>query len=210
MNTMLLVSYFALWAVVLLLIFAFAVVVRQIGLLHQRLAPTGARMTSAGPQIGELITARAATDLSGRPVELGGAGLNPTLLLFMSAACTACGDVAPALRALWKRERRRISFAIVSVGGSEEDNRDFVARYRLEDIPFVLSPPMGIEYKVLSPPYGVFLDDAGVVKAKGIVNSFEHLESLLNAAELNEPTMETFMAKRIADSSLDPMFGTSK
>ena|ERR1700676_644644 len=210
MNTMMLVSYLALWALVLLLVFAIAVLGRQIGLLHDRLGPAGARMTNVGPQIGELVPARSVTDIFGRRIELGGASAKPTMVTFLSALCPACADVAPALRSLWKNERRGINFFIVSVGGNEEENRDFIARFGFQDIPFVLSPELGIAYKILSPPYGLFLDKTGVVKAKGIVNQSEHLESLLNAAELDEPTVESYMAKRMAGPSLDPIVETSK
>jgi methylamine dehydrogenase accessory protein MauD len=210
MNTMMLVSYLALWVIVLLLVFAIAVLGRQIGLLHERLGPVGARMTNVGPQIGEVIPARTVTDIFGRRIELGGASPKPTFLTFMSALCPSCSDVAPALRSLWRNERQRINFVVISVGGSEAENRDFIARFGLQDMPFVLSPELGIAYKILSPPYGLFLDNTGVVKAKGIVNQSEHLESLLNAADLDEPTMESYMAKRMAGASFDPAVEASK
>jgi methylamine dehydrogenase accessory protein MauD len=207
---MLLVSYFALWAVVLILIFAFAVLARQIGIMHERLGASGARMTNVGPEIGELIPARTVSDISGRQIELGGVSSKPTLLTFMSATCASCSEVAPALRALWKNERRQVNFVVVSVSGSEEDNRAFISRFGFEGIPYVLSPELGTAYRVLSPPYGLLLDNAGVVKTKGVVNRLEHLESLLNAAELGAPTMESYMAKRLGDPSMDPMLGTSE
>jgi len=210
MNTILLVSYFALWAVVIVLIFAFAIFARQIGLIHKRIFPSGARMTDAGPKIGVLVPALSVTDLDGRQIELGGEALKPTLLTFVSATCGSCSDLVPALRALWKNERKRLNFAIISLAGSEEENRQFIGEHRLEDIPFVLSHELGRSFKVLAPPYGVLLDKTGAVKAKGIVNRREHLESLLNADELNEPSMESYMSKRMIDSSLDPVLGTSK
>jgi methylamine dehydrogenase accessory protein MauD len=210
MNTMLLISYFALWAVVLLLVAALAVLARQIGVLHERLRPKGARMTNVGPEIGEVMPVRAATDIFGREVELGGTRGKPLLLTFMSATCPACSDIAPALRALWKNERRRVDFAIISVSGSVEQNRQFAAQFELEDIPYVLSSDLGIAFKVLSPPYGLLLDTSGVVKTKGLVNTREHLESLLNAAEMDTPTMESYMAKQLGDPSLDPLLGLSK
>jgi methylamine dehydrogenase accessory protein MauD len=210
MNSMMLVSYFALWGLVLLLVFAFAVLARQIGFLHQRLEPSGARMTNVGPEIGELIPARTITDIAGRKIELGGVSAKPTLVTFMAATCPSCADLAPALRALWKHERKKVNFLVVAVTGDEEINQRFIAHYDIQDIPYVVSPDLGKDYKVLNPPYGVFLDNAGVVKAKGIVNRLEHLESLLNAAELNEPSLDGFMKKRSVDPAMKPMLGTSE
>jgi methylamine dehydrogenase accessory protein MauD len=207
---MFLLSYFVLWAIMFLLVFALAVLARQIGVLHERIGPRGARMTSVGPEIGEVTAVRTAPDLFGREVELGGARAKPLLLTFMAATCPSCGEVAPALRALWKNERRRVDFAIISVNGSEEQNRQFVIQFALEDIPYVLSPDLGMAFKVLSPPYGLLIDRSGVVKTKGLVNNREHLESLLNAAELNLPTMESYVAQQMGDPSLDPLFEPSK
>lgn len=203
MNTILLTSYFALWLVVLLLIFAVFVLARQIGFMHERIAPSGARMIDAGLEVGQVVPARRVTDIEGRNVDFGGIMPKPILITFLSATCGSCADVAPALRSLWKNERRRISFLIISVSGSEEENQRFIDHFDLGDIPYVLSHDLGMAFKVVSPPYGIFLDDRGIVKAKGIVNRLEHLESLLNAAELNEPSVESYMAKRKAEVSLN-------
>jgi methylamine dehydrogenase accessory protein MauD len=204
MNTMLLSSYFALWALVLLLILAFAVLARQIGLLHRRLAPVGARMMNIGPDLGEVIATRVVTDIFGRQIDIGGPKSKPTLLVFLAATCSSCAELAPALRSLWKNERRQIDFVIIAVTGDEDGNRNFVREHGLDDIPYVVSGELGLAYKVVNPPYGVLLNKAGVVTAKGITNHLEHLESLLNAGELEEPSFDSYMRKRIADSSLEP------
>jgi methylamine dehydrogenase accessory protein MauD len=210
MNTILLVSYFALWMLVLLLTLALAILARQIGVLHKRLAPSGARMTSVGPAIGEAVPIKTVVDMDGHEIALGGATAIPTLLTFVSSGCSSCAGLAPALRSLWKSERSRLSLVVVGVAGSEEDNRQFVAENHLTDIPFVLSRAIGETYKVLSPPYALVLDTSGTVRAKGIVNRKEHLESLLNAIELNEPSLESYVNKRMVEASLDPMLGTSE
>jgi methylamine dehydrogenase accessory protein MauD len=210
MNNLFLVSYFALWGVVGVMILALAVLARQIGVLHTRLAPASARMTNTGPEIGDLVPTKTVSDLDGHEIVLGGASLKPSLLVFVSSGCKSCADLAPALRSIWKSERKRLSLVVIAVAGTAADNRRFVADNRLDDITFVVSREVGSAYKVLTPPYALMLDYSGAVRAKGIVNNREHLESLLTALELNEPSLESYMRKQMVEAPLDPVLGTSE
>lgn len=65
-------------AVVLVLVLAVFALARQIGVLHTRLAPAGALMTTAGPKVGEPASLLSVPDLSGSPVEFGGS-INPKI-----------------------------------------------------------------------------------------------------------------------------------
>ncbi|HCL72467.1 MAG TPA: methylamine utilization protein MauD, partial [Gammaproteobacteria bacterium] len=51
-------------AVVLVLVLAVFALARQIGVLHTRLAPAGALMTTAGPKVGEPAPLLSVPDLS--------------------------------------------------------------------------------------------------------------------------------------------------
>ena len=42
-------------------------------------------------------------------------------------------------------------------------------------------------------PYAVLLNRQGVVVAKGLVNSREQLDSLLNAQDMNAPTIQHYL-----------------
>ena len=48
----------------------------------------------------------------------------------------------------------------------------------------MLSADLGMTYRVSRLPYAVLIDERGVIRAKGLINSREHLESLFNAKEL--------------------------
>ena len=195
---MFLPSYIALWVIVLLLVFAFGVLARQIGLLHTRVAPVGARMTSDGPEIDEMAPR---VFVEEQLIEVGGPQSKPSLLIFVSAGCPSCSELAPHVSRLWKHERRRINFLLVSISKEREANEEFVLAHRLEGIPFVTAPEVSAAYKVHAAPFAVIIDQEGVVKAKGLVNTVEHLESLLNAVELGESTVESYMQKRMPPSS---------
>jgi methylamine dehydrogenase accessory protein MauD len=46
-------------------------------------------------------------------------------------------------------------------------------------------------------PYAVLLDGAGVLRAKGLVNSREHLESLFEARERGVASLQDWLAREV-------------
>lgn len=201
MNGIWLISYLALWVVVLFSLLALFVLARQIGLLHRRFGPANARMENEGLEIGEVAPELNAFDLQGQEVSLGSKRGKETLFVFMSATCPACQELAPALRSISASERGSLEVVVVSLDSDEAKNRDFVARHKLEKIPYVVSQGLSLQYKVFAPPYGLLIDKHGVVRAKGVVNHLEHLESLINAADSGYPSMESWaQSRRTADT----------
>ena len=69
--TALAVSNVALWLVVIGLSVALLAVVRQLGVLHERIAPVGALMLAKGLKVGEFAPTIAAQDLEGRTITVG-------------------------------------------------------------------------------------------------------------------------------------------
>jgi methylamine dehydrogenase accessory protein MauD len=59
----------------------------------------------------------------------------------------------------------------------------------------VLSRDLGLAFKVARLPYAVLLDQTGVVRAKGLVNSREQLESLFTARELGVASIQEYLQK---------------
>ena len=85
MGGTLLVSYVILWALVIILSLLVFALARQVGVLHERVAPAGALMPTSGPKVGEMTEVMRLTDLKGHAVEIGGAdseGL-ATLIMFI-------------------------------------------------------------------------------------------------------------------------------
>lgn len=199
MSSFWFVSHISLWLIVGFLLLAVFTLARQVGLLHRRMPPVGARLMNAGLEIGDQAPEINAVDLQGRPVRLGSAQGKRTLLAFVSPTCQACTDLAPALRSLWKSEQRTVDVVLVSTTGNEETNRRFAKRHRLEDMPFIVSPELGPTYHVAASPYALLIDEHGQVQTKGLVNNREQLESLLHAAELGYPSMEHLLEAKEDD-----------
>lgn len=195
-------SYLCLWILVVFLLLAVFTLARQIGLLHRRLPPFGAMMTNDGPEVGARAPELEAVDLRGRPAELGRNQGKKTLLLFVSPMCDACAELAPAVRRIWKSERQSLQVVIVSLNDDEAANQRFAARYKLRDLPYVMSRKVAVDYRILSAPYGLLIDQHGVIRAKGVVNNLEHLESLLNAGELGHSSQESLLQMQHASDAM--------
>ena len=81
--TALAVSNVTLWLVVIALSVALLAVVRQLGVLHERIAPVGALMLAKGLKVGEMAPAVAVQDLEGRAIAVGAARADGRAMLIM-------------------------------------------------------------------------------------------------------------------------------
>ena len=178
----LLISTIVLWVMVITLAAVVVALVRQIGVLHERVAPAGALVGREGPRIGEPAPRLELTDWSGHPLTIGGAQAEGrgTLLVFVSPTCPVCATILPIVDSMVSAEARRLRLVLAS-DGSREEHSAFVRAHRLAERPYVLSTELGLTYAVGKLPYAVLIDGDGVLRAKGLVNTREHLESLFEA-----------------------------
>jgi methylamine dehydrogenase accessory protein MauD len=191
--TALAVSNVVLWFVVIGLAVALLAVIRQLGVLHERIAPVGALMLTKGLKVGESAPAVAVTDLEGRPLTVGAprADERATLVMFVSPTCPVCKTLLPALKSSLASERDWLDIVLASDGESSSQ-REFVQTHRLTGFPYVISAPLGISYQVSRLPFAALIDAAGVLRARGIVNSREHLESLFEAKRLGFASIQDY------------------
>jgi methylamine dehydrogenase accessory protein MauD len=196
MTEALVVSNAILWVVVLILAGVVVALARQIGVLYERVAPAGALMMGRGPAVGESTPVVQSPDLDGRVHEVGGPSPSgrATLLFFLSPTCPVCKALLPALRSAARREAAWLDVLLAS-DGLREEHAEFVRAEGLEDFPYVLSAALGVTYQVGRLPYAVLLDRTGVVRAKGLVNSREHLESLFEAVERGVASIQEYFQR---------------
>jgi methylamine dehydrogenase accessory protein MauD len=197
MSGVWLASYVLLWCLVALLALAVLALARQIGVLHERIAPLGALVTAHGPQVGEPSPVFELRDVEGRPVRIGGERSDGRglFLVFVSPECPICKKIVPSLKVLARSERRRFEFVLVS-DGEERNHREFIEQLGLQEFPYVLSSDLGMTYRIGRLPYAVLLDDRGIVRAKGLVNTMEHLESLVVAYEMGVASIQEYMSSK--------------
>ncbi len=199
MSEALLVSNLLLWVVVLALAAVVAALLRQIGVLHERIAPAGALVARNGPAIGEPAPRLALVDWNGEPFELGAPDLGgvSTLLLFVSARCPVCSTLLPTLDSLVQSERGRLR-AVLASDGPRAEHEAFVAQHELAapGRRYALSAELGLAYRVASVPFCVLIDASGSVRAQGLVNTREHLESLLEARDLGVAHLQEYLTRQ--------------
>ena len=79
--------------------------------------------------------------------------------------------------------------------GDDDDavQRAMIERMDMQNVPFVNGAAVGRAYAVAKLPYSVLLDDQGTVLSKGLVNSREHLESLIIAHEMGVKSVQDYL-----------------
>ena len=182
--------------VLALIIMVFALA-RQIGILFERISPVGAMVNDSGPKLGEVSPAFNLPSLTGGLIQIGAVSPKHTLIFFLSPTCPICKKLLPVLKSISQSERWLD--VVLASDGDEARHRSFIARSELEQFPYVISEQLGVTYRVSRLPFAVLLDGEGVVKAKGLVNTREQLESLFNAAETGYASIQDF-ASRTAHS----------
>jgi methylamine dehydrogenase accessory protein MauD len=189
------ISQVLLWIVVILQGIAIFALARQIGVLHERVAPAGALINSAGPGVGEQSPRLEVHALGGKAITVG-ATLAPgraLLMLFVSSTCPICKKLIPIAKNFAKSERLDVLF----VGDADAaEQRKLIAQFELDEHGFVNGPEVGMAYRVDKLPYAVLLDDAGRIAAKGLVNSREHFESLIVAKESGYATIQSYLKSK--------------
>ena len=195
-NALAMVSQILLWIGFAVLAILIAALARQIGVLHERIAPAGALTLHQTLKPGEQAPNLRLETLGGREVTIGGARSGRgQLIFFLSPDCPLCKSMLPVLKSAAKAERRWIDIVLASDGDAAGQSR-FVAREELEGFDYVLSEPLGRTLGVSKLPYAILIDENGLIASMGLVNNREHLESLFEAKERGVTSIQEFMASR--------------
>jgi hypothetical protein len=151
------VAFVAQWVLLVVLCIVVVALARQVGTLHLRLGPRGAlEIDTEGPALGEPVPPVEARGADGGSVVVGGPGVR-RLVLFSSPTCIVCREVAPALPAA-----ARAGALLPQIVHDPDAERTF---------------------EVPGTPFLLMLDELGIVRAKGTVNTLEQVEGLIDTAE---------------------------
>jgi methylamine dehydrogenase accessory protein MauD len=193
MLTALIISQVISWLLIIGLGVALLALARQVGVLHVRVAPAGALTTAGGPAVGDKSPHIDAIALDGRSLTIGGklSGGTMRLLMFVSAQCPLCKGLIPVAKSFARDERVDLVFVGDDTVGAQHA---LIERFGLDAYPFVNGPETGTKFGVEKLPYAVLLDDNGTVLSKGLVNSREHLESLVIAHEMGVKSVQDYIS----------------
>lgn len=193
MTDALVVSNIILWIVVLALLLAVLALARQVGILYERIAPMGALMLDHGPKVGDMAPVFSLESLGGVSLAVGPAGSKRSqLLFFLSPTCPVCKKLLPVLKSIRTVEGEWLDIVLAS-DGDRPEHIEFYRKAGLTEFPYVLSTELGMAFKVGRLPYAVLIGDDGRVRAKGLVNSREQLESLFAAKELGVASVQEYI-----------------
>jgi methylamine dehydrogenase accessory protein MauD len=170
---------------VLLLAFLFLGVLRSSGMLSWRLAQleatTPSRIGRSGLKPGRMAPGFMLPSVAGGQAALADFAGRKVLLVFVQSGCGPCHDIAPELNRLATRNK---DIQVLVVNNSEPDQ---ARRFALEvkaQFPLLVQEKWSLSkrYEVFATPFAFLIDEQGLVAAKGIVTSKEHLGYLFSSA----------------------------
>ena len=186
-------SNIALWAGLVILVVMNLALARQIGVLHERVAPAGALLTNRVLRVGDDAPLLIVETLRGETVQVGAPALgNSQLLFFVSPDCPVCNELIPVFKSAARAESGWLR-AMLASDGNDLNHQAYVESKGLGEFPYLLSELLGKSYGVSQLPYAVLIDEQGKVASMGIVNTREHLESLFEAKERNVASIQEYL-----------------
>jgi methylamine dehydrogenase accessory protein MauD len=108
-----------------------------------------------------------------------------------------CKKLLPIVERIRRDEAAWLQVVLASDGEIEAHQR-FRQRAGLEHFPYVLSAELGMSLRISKLPYAVLIDGQGVLRAKGLVNSREQIDSLFTASELRVASVQDYIDRQLA------------
>ncbi|MGV8955336.1 MAG: methylamine dehydrogenase accessory protein MauD [Cypionkella sp.] len=170
---------------------------RQVGILFERVSPMGALVNDSGPEVGQQTPLFNLPSLTGGSVALGPKPGRATLVFFLSPTCPVCKKLLPVVESARKAESKWLDVVLASDGQKGQHER-FIETAKLENYPYVVSTELGLAYRVARLPYAVLLDEHGVIRAKGLINSREQFDSLFNAHDMKVSSIQSYLDQQPA------------
>ncbi|GAA4490363.1 methylamine dehydrogenase accessory protein MauD [Gluconacetobacter tumulicola] len=165
---------------------------RQVGILFERISPMGALVNDSGPAVGQRTPAFSLPSLTGGTTVIGPGTKRSTMVFFLSPTCPVCKKLLPIVHSIRKAEDSWLDVVLASDGETAQHER-FIERAGLGSYPYVVSAELGIAYRVARLPYAVLLDQDGMIRAKGLINSREQFDSLFNAFEMKFGSIQSYL-----------------
>lgn len=195
MTGFFLASQILLWIAVAVLGVLVAALARQVGVLHERIAPAGALTLHQKVNVGDKAPEMTLTTLDGKAVAIGGTRQRRgQLIFFLSPDCPVCKTLLPVVRSARGAERGWLDVVLAS-DGDPAAHRRLVMAEGLAGFDYVLSEDLGRKLGVSKLPYAVLIDEAGNIASLGLVNNREHLESLFEAKERRVASIQEYLAR---------------
>ena len=207
----LIISNILLWIVVVVMAVMLFALVRQIGVLYERVAPAGALMLNQTLTVGEEAPKLDLLDMDGNLITIGGVPVDSKskLLFFVSPTCPVCKTLLPVVKSADKSEQKWLDIILAS-DGDHHDHKTYIAEQGLEKFTYISSEILGRSYGVSKLPYAILLDEEGKVASMGIINSREHLESLFDSKERGVASIQEYINGPAEKEQQEPVSGKAQ
>jgi len=179
-----LISFIALWLVVLALGFLLLGALRALGLLRWRLeqleATTPSRIGRGGLKPGQTAPDFCLPNAAGGEVSLHDFAGRRVFLVFTQSGCKPCHRVIPELNRLQRGGEVQV---LVVNNGEPEATRQWAAEARA-NFPVLAQQQHSISkrYEMYATPFAFLIDERGVIASKGIINNGAHIGFVLSGA----------------------------
>jgi methylamine dehydrogenase accessory protein MauD len=179
-----LVSYVALWLVVLFLAFLLLGALRALGLLRWRLeqleATTPSRTGRGGLKPGKRAPDFTLPCVAGGEVSLHDFAGRRVFLVFTQSGCKPCHKVAPELNRL--HDAGNVQVLVVN-NGEAEATQNWAAEVKAR-FPVLRQQQFSVSkrYEMYATPFAFLIDERGVIASKGIINNGQHIGFVLSGA----------------------------
>ncbi len=183
LNALWLVSYVAIWVVVLSLGFLLLGTLRAVGLLRWRLEQLEltipSRLGRNGLKVGKKAPDFTLPSTTGAEVALHDFAGRKVLLVFTQSGCGPCQQIMPELNRLGGGDLQ----ILVLNKGDAEAARHLVPEAQ-ERFPVLVQDGLDLsrKYEAFATPFAFLIDEKGVVASKGIITSKEHIGYVLSGA----------------------------
>lgn len=188
------ISYLVLWALVVIQVILTLALARLVGQLSRRNPPAGARVINPGPEIDSLVENWDGTDLFGNTVNVRFPRERGLFLLYVSPHCSVCSALIPSGKRFFKEISGEVNGAWIMVLGSRETQISYTRENGLNEHLVAAEEQLPPSWRVAGAPFGLWISASGQVKAKGMVNHREHLESLRLAARTGHPSIQSYLS----------------
>jgi methylamine dehydrogenase accessory protein MauD len=179
-----LVSFIALWLVVLSLGFLLLGALRALGLLRWRLeqleATTPSRIGRGGLKPGKKAPDFTLPSVANGEVSLHDFAGRRVFLVFTQSGCKPCHRIVPELN---KLQRAGDVQVVVVNNGEVEATRQWAAEAPV-CFPMLVQQQFSVSrrYEMYATPFAFLIDEHGVIASKGIINNGQHIGFVLSGA----------------------------
>jgi methylamine dehydrogenase accessory protein MauD len=185
MNPWWLISFVALWLVVVSLGFLLLGALRALGLLRWRLeqleATTPSRIGRGGLKLGQRAPDFTLPSAAGGELSLHDFADRRVFLVFTQSGCKPCHRIIPELNKLQRTEALQV---LVVNNGELEATRQWAVETRA-GFPVLAQQQLSVSrrYEMYATPFAFLIDEKGIIASRGIINNGQHIGFVLSGAD---------------------------